>query len=119
MLHLQVLFFTQYWKAQEQAQMLKRILCVCVCVRTHASWDFSCFDICIVHVSEVAYENTRACTRFVVHIGLNYVHPRVVMHLKDIGCEDGKCMEMAQNRVRRRATARVGVFLSVSMQGTQ
>ena len=41
------------------------------------------------------------------------------MHLKDIGCEDGKCMEMAQNRVRRRATARVGVFLSVSMQGTQ
>ena len=37
--------------------------------------------------------------------GLRDVHPRVVMYLKDISCGDGKCMEMAQNRVRRRATA--------------
>jgi hypothetical protein len=61
--------------------------------------------VCIIHVSDKALESTRARTRFVVPTGLSDVHPRVVMYLKDISCEDGKCMEMVQNRVRRRATA--------------
>jgi len=61
--------------------------------------------VCIAHVSDKAFESTRVCTRLVVPTGLSDVHPRVVTCLKDISCEDGKCMEMAQNRVRRRATA--------------